>query len=194
MPYCHVLPLRSSKYRPYCQVLPLGSSKYRPYCQVPPLSTSKYERVTGSPTPPESKKHVRFLHPRVYPVVGAYRIRPPIATDGGEYTSVFCSPHVSPVVGRNSIRPPDATSGGEYTSRVRPLRGCWLGVFDTPLHRVHDWIRKTHTFRRRVRPRGRPDCAIFAIRDRGGLCEQDYSSNSRPPAPPLTKSNDDRPA
>ena len=112
---------------------PRGQPRQRDGKDIRPLSAVRIGAQKHTPTRRHRwwRIHVRFLRPRVYPVVG-----------------------------RNSIRPPIATDGGEYTSRVRPLRGRWLGVCFCALHRVHDWIRKTHTSRRRVGPRGWPDFAI----------------------------------
>ena len=112
---------------------PRGQPRQRDEKDIRPLSAVRVGAQKHTPTRRHRRWriHVRFLRPRVYPVVGRKRIRPPIGPEGDEYRTSF------------------ATVGG-----------VWLGVCDTPLHRVHDWIRETHTSRRRVGPRGWPDFAI----------------------------------
>ena len=113
VPYCHALPLRSSKYLPYLQSIPLSSSKYLPYWQSPPLRSPKYGPVTSPPPPPQSQKRTRHPNPTPTSV-------PLSGTSGGAY-AVVPYPDGQKTgtggVGRNSIRP----TNGHGRSRIPPI-------------------------------------------------------------------------
>ena len=149
---------------------------------------------SGHPRGPTRRRNVCVLRIQSCTRCRAQKHTPNQRPRRGRTRDVYSPPSVAPG-GRILLRPydrvhvglqktdvyspPSVAIGGRMLLRPYPDGRQGSNIFPVPLTRLAS---------------GRPDCAIFAIRDRGDLCEQDYSSNSRPPAPPLTKSNDDRPA